>query len=232
MGNTRALSTTTKGPPPHLALPPDPRPSHDPPHLDLPAPEIPQLEALHLNLATLPALLPSPYLLLRAIPIHDDSDVVRLADVDGVLLMHGAAVALKAGVAEGDDVTRPDLVELGDGGVGEVGVDESAVGAGADGEQGVGQGGKEVEDEGVRAAVADGAVLLAFGRLGDAGAELGVGGLELVLAGARGRGLVALLEGGVGGVSGVEAGGDDGLRVVHEEDVDDLRGGGISASFG
>jgi len=158
--------------------------------------------------------------------------VIRLADVDGILLIHGAAVALKAGVAEGDDVAGPDLVELGDGGVGEVGVDESAVGAGADGEQGVGQGGKEVEDEGVRAAVADGAVLLAFGRFGDARAELGVGGLELVLARARGWGLVALLEGGVCGVGGVEAGGDDGLRVVHEEDVDDLRGGGFSASFG
>lgn len=136
--------------------------------------------------------------------------------------MHGAAVALKAGVAERDDVAGPNLVELRDGGVGEVGVDEGAIGARADGEQGLGEGREQVEHQCVRAAVADHAVLLAFGRFGDAGAELGVCGLELVLARARGWGFVALLEGGVCGVSGVEARGDDGLRVVHEEYVDVL----------
>lgn len=222
MGGLRKAHTSphAQKPPSILALPPHPRPSHDPPNLDLATPQIPQFEALHLHLPTLPPLLPSPHLLLRAIPVHDDGHVVRLADVDGILLVHGAAVALEAGVAEGDDVAGPDLVELRDGGVGEVGVDEGAVGARADGEQGIGEGREQLDDQRVRAAVADHAVLPAFSRFGDAGAEFGVCGLELVLARASGWGFVALLEGGVCGVGGVEARGDDGLRVVHEEDVD------------
>lgn len=158
--------------------------------------------------------------------------MIGLADVDGILLVHGAAVALEAGVAERHDVARSDLVELRDGGVGEVGVDEGAVGARADGPEGVGEGREEVVDQRVRAAVADHAVLLAFSRFGDAGAELGVGGLELVLA-QRGRWrFVALLKVRVCGVGGIEARGDDSLRVVHEENVDVLRDCGFSASFG
>jgi len=50
--------------------------------------------------------------------------------------MQGAMLALEAGVAERDDIAGADLIELGDGGVGEVGVDEGAVGAGADGQEG------------------------------------------------------------------------------------------------
>lgn len=129
-------------------------------------------------------------------------------------------MALKASGAESDDVAGTDLVELLDGGVGHVGVDEGAEGAHADREEGVGEGGEQVEDEGVRGAVADGGVLLGVGSFGNAEAEAFVGVFELVLAGTRGGRFMALFEAYVCGVFGVETGGNDGLGVVHEEDVD------------
>src|SRR5690606_16490274 len=52
-----------------VRLPADPAPGHDPPYLDLARPEIVQLERLQLHLLALPALLPSPDLLLRAVPL-------------------------------------------------------------------------------------------------------------------------------------------------------------------
>lgn len=65
----------------------------------------------------------------------------------------------KLGIPERHDIAGPDLVELLGRGVGEVRVDGGAVGAGADGlEDGGGEGLEEVEDEGVRGAVADGGV--------------------------------------------------------------------------
>ena len=140
-------------------------------------------------------------------------------------------MTLEFSVTKGNDVAGPDLVVLLDRGVGEVGVDEGAVGAGADGEEHGGERGEEVVDEGVGRAVADDGVLFAFGGFGDANAESGVGVFELVLAEARGWWFVALFEGCVGWVLRIETGGDDGLRVVHVEDVDVPRGCGLSASL-
>ena len=151
------------------------------------------------------------------------------------------SVAHKFRIAETDNVARSDLVELLGRGVGEVGVDGGAVGARADGEEGVG--GEEREDEGVCAAagvggdgggVGGGGGGGGFGRgvAGDDAAELVRGGFELVLARGGGWAFVALFEGGVGGVGGVEADADDGLGVVHVEDVDVFGDGGFAAAFG
>ena len=74
--------------------------------------------------------------------------------------MHGSMFTLKFGVAEGDDITRADLVVLLDRGVGEVGVDEGAIGTGADRLECVIEGFEEVEDKSVGAAVTDNVIFL------------------------------------------------------------------------
>lgn len=90
--------------------PADPAPGHDAPDLDLAAPQVVELEALHLGLLALSALLPRPDLLLRAVPLGNDTHVVRLANLDRVLGVHGAMLALELGVADGDDVAWTDHV--------------------------------------------------------------------------------------------------------------------------
>lgn len=58
------------------------------------------------------------------------------AVISFVFMLHRAVTALEARVAEGDDITWTNLVVLHRRGVGEVGVDEAAVRAGADGLKG------------------------------------------------------------------------------------------------
>lgn len=153
-----------------------------------------------------------------------------------VLGVHGAGVlAFELGVAQGDDVSRADFVELHDGRVGEVGVDEGAEGARADGLKGFGLCFDEVGDEREGRAVADGGVFLAVAERGGGVADLGAEALpvrfQLVLA-EFGRGwLVALLEGDARGVLRVVACGDDALAVVDVEDVDVLADHKASSAF-
>ena len=118
--------------------------------------------------------------------------MIRFPDFGVIFLVHGPTVALKAGIAEGDDIAGADLVVLLHRGVRHVGVDEGAVGTDADGEEGVGKGFQEFQDQGVGCSVADGAVLLGVGTVGDAEAESFVGVLELVLTRACWWRLVAL----------------------------------------
>ena len=139
--------------------------------------------------------------------------------INSIGFMHSAVFALEFGIAEGDDVAGPDFVELLDAGVGEVGVDEGTVGAAADGFEGVGEGGKKIEDEGVGTAVADHMVFLGRCSIRDLGAILLPCGFQLVLTEAWWGRLVALFERGFLRVLAVVADGDDGLAVVDEEHV-------------
>ena len=161
--------------PPSLAgpggVPPDPAPGHDPPDLDLAAPQVVELEALLLDLLALPALLPGPHLLLGAVPLRHHGHVVGLADLDAVLGVHGAMLALEARVSYREDVARADDVVQLRRGVGHVRVDERAVGARAHGAEGVRERSEKLLDEAVGGPVANDAVLLGSGGLADVATE-------------------------------------------------------------
>lgn len=139
-------------------------------------------------------LFPHTDFLLTSIPLHHDGHMIRFAHIRRILSMHGPRLALELRVAEDNDVAGADFVKGLGGRIGEVSVDEGAVGAGRDGGQGGAVGFEEVVDEGEGGAVADDGVLLAFGRFGDVAAELLVGAFELVGPLARGRRRVLLLE--------------------------------------
>ena len=198
-------------------MPANPAPAHDAPDPDLAGPQIAHPEALGLDLFVLPSLLPHAHLLLAAVPLDHDTDVVGLADVDSVLCVHGACLALELCVAERHNVAGADLVEGLCGRVGEVGVDESTVGAGGDGGESVLVQLQELVDEAVGCAVPDDAAVFRLGVFGNLATDLFVCAFELVGAQTRGRRLLALLELDVRGVVAVKARGDDGLRVVHEQ---------------
>lgn len=203
-------------------VPTDPTPRHNSPHFTFSALQISQLEALHLDLLALPALFPRADLLLRSVPVDHNADVVRFPDLHVVLLVHGAAVTLEARVPEADNVTGTDLIILLHRSIGKVGVNEGTVGARPDGEQCVGEWGQEMMDQSVGSAVSNGRVLDSVDGISDAGTELGVGVLELVLAGLVGRGFVPLVKCCVRRILGIELHRDDSLRVVHEEDINVL----------
>lgn len=133
--------------------------------------------------------------------------------------MHGAAMALEAGVAESDNVAGADLVVLLYGCVCHVNVDEGAKGTDANREEGIWKSFQEVKDQGVGRTVTDGAILLGVGTFGDSEAETFVGVLELILTGAGRRWLVALFQAYICGILGVETSCHYCLRVIQEEDV-------------
>lgn len=217
-------------------LPTNPLPPDNSPNPDLTALQVTETEALHAHLRLLPALLPSPDLLARTIPLGDDSDMAG-AQILLVLLVHGARVlALEFGVAQRDNVASPYLVELHDGSIGQIGVNKGAVGTDADGVERLRLGFHELGDESWRRAVADRGILLAVTKrgccFGDLGSEALPVALELVLAKFGGRRLVALFEDSVFRVLGFVAGGDDGLAVVDVQDVDVLADRGTAAALG
>lgn len=203
-------------------LPTDPASGHDAPDLALATAEVIQLEAFHLDLLAFATLLPGSDLLLGTVPVDYNADVVGFANLGAVLLVHGAAVALEAGVAEADDVTGADLVVLGYGGVRQVGVHQGTVASGSDGKEGIGQRIEQVLDQPVRGTVANGRVLDRVDGFRDLGCELDVGLLKLVLTRLQGWGLMALLNGSIAGVLGVELDCNDCLGVIKEQDIDIL----------
>merc|ERR1719160_714855 len=95
-----------------LRVPADPAPGHDSPNLDLAAPEVVELETLHLHLLVLAPLLPGADLLLGAVPLGHNGDVVGLAHLDTVLGVHRPMLALELGVADGQYVAGADHVVL------------------------------------------------------------------------------------------------------------------------
>ncbi|KAI6876472.1 hypothetical protein KC338_g247 [Hortaea werneckii] len=189
----------------------------------------------------LPTLLPSPHAPARPIPLLHDSHMARrraraaLHPVLGLVpLLEGAVVAFEFGVAEGEDVPRPDLVVLHGGRIGEVGVDEGAVGADADGEERILAGGPldELQGEVFWPTLADSSVFLRRRRASSAatGGKL-TGGLgygstkltpvcfELILSEPGRRGLVPLLQRAIAWVLGIVLRRDDRLTVIHVQHV-------------
>lgn len=215
-----SISTTHK----HAYLsriPTNPLPPDNSPHPDLSTPQIPKPEAFHPRLLFLSALFPSPDLLLGAVPIDNNSDVRSRphTHIHGIRFVHGAVFALQLGIAQSDNVARTNLVELLDRGVGEVGVDEGAVGSSAHGSECVGKGFEEIEDEGVGRAIADDVVLFGGCGFGHACAVLLPCGFELVLAETGWGRFVSLLERHFLRILTVVASCDDGLAVVDEQNV-------------
>ena len=146
----------------------------------------------------------------------------RFPHLDTIFLrMHCPLMTLKFRVPKRDNVPGPDLVKLLDGRVGEVGVDERAVGAipnrGKRRREVVAE---DVGDEGLWGAVGYGGFFLGGDGLSDEGAEVGARFLELVLAEAGGWGFVVLFKGSFAGFAGVVVYRDVGLGVVGVEDVD------------
>jgi hypothetical protein len=214
----------------HLRIPSNPLPPNNPPHPDLTTPQISKTETLHPTLLLLSPLFPGPDLFLGAIPIDNHSYMCRThTDIHGVRFVHRAVFTLQLCIAEGDDITRADLVELLDGGVGEIGINQSAVSSVSNRFEGVGERVEKVKDQGVGAAIADDVVLFRGCGFRNACAVFLPCSLELVLTEAwRGR-FVSLFKGRFLGVLTIVADCDDGLAVVDEEDVN-IFGDGRSAA--
>lgn len=99
-------------------LPAYPAAGHHTPDLALATAEVVQFETLHLDLFALTTLLPGPDLLLGAIPVNDNADVVGFTHFSTVLLVHCATVTLEPSVPEADNVTSADLIVLRNGCIG------------------------------------------------------------------------------------------------------------------
>jgi len=103
-------------------------------------------------------------------------------------------LTLELGITQRDDVAGADLVVLLGGGVGQVAVDDGAVGASSNWQQGVCERFEKLLDQALWCAVSDDGFLARVDSFGDAAAELLVCLFELVLTLAGRWWFVSLLE--------------------------------------
>ena len=142
-------------------------------------------------------------------------------------------MSLEFGVPKRDNVPGSDLVELLDGRVREVGVNEGAVGSITDRRESAGDVLlEEIRDEGLWRAIPHCSLFLGGDGLGDERAELCARFLELILTEAGGWGFVVLFKGSFAGFTGVVVHGNVGLGIVGVEDVDYAGGVLAAASSG